>query len=85
MKFHFSNHLTEEIEKRKLPKELIERVLQAPEQKTPEVDNITCFQSQVEIGGRRCLLRVIVNETVDPHVVVTEYRTTKITKYWRKP
>lgn len=39
MKFHFSKHLTEEIERRKLPKELIERVLQAPEQKTPEVDN----------------------------------------------
>jgi hypothetical protein len=85
VKFHFSKHLTEEIEKRKLSKGLIERVLRAPEQKTPELDNITCFQSQLEIGGRRYLLRVMVNETVKPPVVVTAYRTTKITKYWRKP
>lgn len=39
MKFHFSKHLTEEIEKRKLPQELIKRVLQSPGQKAPEVDN----------------------------------------------
>lgn len=82
--FHLSKHLTEEIERRKLSKELIERVLQAPEQKTPELDNITCFQSRVEIGGKRYLLRVMVNETVKPPIVVTAYRTSKITKYWRK-
>jgi hypothetical protein len=85
VKFHFSKHLTEEIEKRKLSKELIERVLRAPEQKMPELANITCFQSQMEMGGKRYLLRVMVNETVNPPVVVTAYRTTKITKYWRKP
>jgi len=83
--FHFSKHLTEEIERRKIPKELIERVLQAPEQKTPEVDNIICYQSQLEIDGKRYLLRVMVNETVEPPVVVTAYQTSKITKYWRKP
>jgi hypothetical protein len=44
-----------------------------------------CFQSQVEIGAKRYLLRVMVNETVNPPVVVTAYRTSKITKYWRKP
>jgi hypothetical protein len=39
----------------------------------------------VEIGAKRYLLRVMVNETVNPPVVVTAYRTSKITKYWRKP
>jgi hypothetical protein len=85
MNYHLSKHLLEEIENRRIPKALIERVLQAPEQKTPEADNLTCFQSQVEIGAKRCLLRVMVNETVNPPVVVTAYRTSKITKYWRKP
>jgi len=28
---------------------------------------------------------VIVNETVDPAVVVTVYRTSRIGKYWRLP
>ncbi len=31
------------------------------------------------------LLRVIVDDSVDPAVVVTAYRTTKIEKYWGKP
>lgn len=83
--FHLSKHLTEKIEKRKIPKELIERVLQAPEQKNPEVDDIICYQSRVEIDGKRYLLRVMVNETVEPPVAVTAYRTGKIAKYWRKP
>ena len=43
------------------------------------------FQSRVDIGGKQYLLRVMVNESVDPRVVVTVYRTNKIAKYWRKP
>lgn len=57
--------------------------MQAPEQKVPEADNITCYQSRVEIGGKRYLLRVMVNDTVNPPVVVTVYRTDKLSKYWR--
>jgi hypothetical protein len=38
----------------------------------------------VDFGdGRTYLLRVMVNETVDPAVVVTVYRTSKIKEYWR--
>lgn len=85
MRFHFSKHVREALEKRKIPQAFIDQVLQAPAQKVPEVDDITCYQSQVEIGGKRYLLRVMVNETVDPPVVVTVYRTNKIKKYWREP
>ena len=83
MKFHYSKHVHEELEKRTLPLSLLEGVWGAPEQKVPEVDEITCYQSRVEIGGKRYLLRVMVNDTVNPPVVVTVYRTGKITKYWR--
>jgi len=31
------------------------------------------------------LFRVIVDDAVDPAVVVTAYRTTRIEKYWGKP
>ncbi|MDP3091537.1 MAG: DUF4258 domain-containing protein [Nitrospira sp.] len=85
MTFHYSKHVLEELEKRKLSRSLLEDVLRAPEQKVPEVDNITCYQSRVEIGGKRYLLRAMVNDTVNPPVVVTVYRTSKISKYWRKP
>jgi hypothetical protein len=44
------------------------------------------YQSQLDFGGGRIfLLRVIVAVDVDPHLVVTVYRTTKIAKYWRTP
>ena len=43
------------------------------------------YQSRCEIGGKMFLLRVIVDDSVDPAVVVTAYRTTKIEKYWGKP
>ena len=85
MRFHYSKHLHEELDRRKTPRNLLEQVLQGPEQKVPELDNITCYQSRVEIEGKLYLLRVMVNETVDPPVVVTAYRTSKISKYWRRP
>lgn len=85
MRFHYSKHLHDELDRRKISPTLLEQVLQGPEQKVPELDNITCYQSQVEIGGRPCLLRVMVNDTVDPPIVVTVYRTSKISKYWRRP
>lgn len=43
------------------------------------------YQSQIDFGdGRIFLSRVIVADDVDPPVVVTVYRTSKIDKYWRK-
>ena len=84
MRFHYSKHLHEELDRRKISRKLLEQVLQGPEQKVPELDNVTCYQSQVAIEGKSYLLRVMVNETVDPPVVVTVYRTSKISKYWRK-
>ncbi len=85
VRFHFSKHVQEELETRKIARALVDQVLQAPEQKVPEVEGITCFQSQVDIGGKQYLLRVMVNESVDLPIVVTVYRTNKIAKYWRKP
>jgi len=38
----------------------------------------------VDIGGKQYLLQVMVNDIVDPPVVVKIYRTNKIAKYWRK-
>ena len=63
---------------------LVDRVLESPEQKSAVLDNINCYQSRVEISGKQYVLRVLVNDTVQPPVVVTAYRTSKIRKYWRE-
>lgn len=85
MKFRFSKHVIKELQKRKIPQQLVEQTLHAPGQKVPEEDNIICYQSRVEISGKTYLLRAMVNETANPAIVVTVYRTSKISKYWRAP
>jgi len=55
----------------------------APVQKVPEHEEIVCYQSKVWIGEKPYLLRVMVNETTIPFLVVTAYKTGKIDKYWR--
>ena len=43
------------------------------------------YQSKCEISGKLFLVRIMLDDSVDPAVVVTAYRTTKIGKYWEKP
>ena len=44
------------------------------------------YQSRVDFGsGETYLVRAIVDDTLDPPVVITAYRTSKIDKYWRQP
>jgi hypothetical protein len=63
----------------------VESVLERPDQVVPERGVLKVYQSKWDIGGRIFLVRVIVDDGVDPAVVVTVYRTTKIEKYWKNP
>jgi hypothetical protein len=59
-------------------------VLQHPQQIVQERESRRVYQSKVDFGGGRTfLLRVIVDELVQPATVVTVYRTSRIGKYWR--
>ncbi|MHB8646893.1 MAG: DUF4258 domain-containing protein [Thermomicrobiales bacterium] len=84
MNFRLSHHARQEMERRAIPPALLQSVLQNPQQIVPEEGNKKAYQSQVDFGnGRMFLLRAIVADTVDPAVVVTVYRTSKFSKYWR--
>lgn len=84
MNFRISNHALEEIGKRKIPISFVEEVLENPQQVFPQDDEITVYQSQLEFEtGKLYLLRLFINTTIDPAVVVTIYRTSQIKKYWR--
>ena len=62
----------------------MESVLEKPGQIVPERGGQKAYQSKVDFGqGKVFLLRVIVDDSVDPAVVITAYRTSKIDKYWR--
>ena len=72
--------------RRAIPFDLLEAVMQHPQQIVPEQEGRKAYQSQVDFGsGKIFLLRAIVDDAVDPAIVVTVYRTSKISKYWRTP
>lgn len=83
MSFKISNHAREEITRRSIDLAEVESVLAAPAQIVQEHAGIVCYQSPVIQNGKRYLLRVMVNDSVDPKVVVTIYKTSKLNKYWQ--
>ena len=84
MTFALSSHTRAEMTRRAIPLDLLNSVLQQPQQVIPERAGRKAYQSQVDLGGGRIfLLRAIVDDSVDPAIVVTVYRTSKIGKYWR--
>ncbi len=84
MNFKISNHALEEIGKRKIPISFVEEVLENPQQVFSQDEEITVYQSQLDFGtGKLYLLRLFINTTISPAVVVTIYRTSQIKKYWR--
>ncbi|MFB2933687.1 DUF4258 domain-containing protein [Aerosakkonemataceae cyanobacterium BLCC-F154] len=85
MNYILSKHAQTEIERRGIPISLVESVLANPQQIVSEKEGRKAYQSQVDFGGgRRFLLRVIVADDVQPMVVITVYRTSRIEKYWRQ-
>jgi Domain of unknown function (DUF4258) len=85
VKYRFSNHAREEIERRRIPLPLLKSVIEKPGQIVAERGALKAYQSKCDIGGKMYLLRAIVDDSTDPAVVVTAYRTTKIEKYWGNP
>ena len=83
MSFKLSNHARQELVRRDIALAEVESVLAAPGQIVPEHGGILCYQSQTTCDGKPCLLRVMVNEAGEAMVIVTIYRTSKISKYWQ--
>jgi hypothetical protein len=83
MNYRFSRHAEEEMAWRGIAAEMVRDVLAMPQQVADDPSGCKVYQSQLDFGtGTPYLLRVFVNPTVDPAVVVTVYRTSKIAKYW---
>ncbi len=84
--FILTIHAIAEAGRRGIPLEVVRAVASAPEQIVDGYGGLRVHQSRVEFdGGRKYLVRVVVNDSVEPGRVVTVYRTTKIQKYWRTP
>ena len=78
-------HAREEMIRRQIPLEWVEQVMRHPDQKLPGAANRTVWQSRIESGDSVFLVRCVIEDWRHPPVIVTVYRTSKITNYWRRP
>jgi hypothetical protein len=64
--------------------EAVLSVVSQPDQTITDDEDIeiVIYQSQIKENEQMFLLRVFVNVDKQPHVVVTLYKTTKISKYY---
>jgi len=84
MTFRLSEHAKEELTRRQIPLSLVEQVLDKPQQTVAELGDLKAYQSQFDFGdGKMYLLRVIVADDREPPLVITVYRTRRISRYWR--
>lgn len=84
--FVVSPHAAFEMERRGLSDETIRLVLSRPEQQRAVRPGRVVLQSRVALGeaARTYLVRVVLDTDREPAEVVTAYRTSKISKYWRE-
>lgn len=84
MNYQLSLHAQEQLEQREIPLAMVESVLASPQQLIRQSDGTTVYQSQLDWGrGKIYLLRLVVRDELEPWLVVTVYKTSKISKYWR--
>lgn len=79
-----SNHAREQMRERGVPEEMVMEIISVPEQTVLESPEKMIYQSIkfFEQDQSNFLVRVFVNITKSPNLVITVYRTSKIEKYW---
>ncbi len=81
MKFDFSKHAIEQMELREIDIDVAKRILIKPDQIIEELDK-RIYQSISLINDKPCLIRIFVNKLKIPNLVITVYKTSKISKYY---
>ena len=78
-----TDHATVELERRGLSTQAIDNILRKPEQRLEVRSGRVVVQSRVREFASEYLVRVFVDIDRSPAEVVTAYRTSKVSKYWR--
>jgi len=78
-------HALIEMKRRGLSEDTVAGILSKPEQRLQVRKGRVVLQSRLSMGTpfREFLVRVLVDVDRHPAEVVTAYRTSKISKYWR--
>ncbi|MFQ3681139.1 DUF4258 domain-containing protein [Roseiflexus sp.] len=81
--YHITEHARNEMVRRQISESEVASVLSAPEQVEMVNEGRAVYQSRFQIGDPPKTFRVFVDVDRTPPVVVTVYRTSKVSKYWR--
>ena len=82
MNFIFSQHALEQMKSREFSQEVVEDILNYPDEIKQE-EGLSIYQSIVPFLPKgNYLVRVFVNTTKMPNLIVTVYKTSKISKYY---
>jgi len=79
-----TDHATRELRRRGLDKQELDDVLKNPGQRLEVRRGRVVLQSKTQEGGTEYLLRIFVDIDRNPAEIVTAYRTSKVSKYWRE-
>ena len=83
MKYIFSQHAEEQLVRRGIDRDLVMAVIENYEEAVEDDEqDVVVYQSIIKEMGQLFLLRVFVNKNKQPMVIVTLYKTTKISKYY---
>jgi hypothetical protein len=78
--FRWSLHAMIEVSRRRISREVVERVVHDAQQ-VINIDARREIRQSIDEAG--ALVRVIIDTENDPIVIITAYRTSKVSKYWR--
>lgn len=84
MNILITEHAEFEMQRRQISLNLVQRVVEDPEQIVPSRKGRLIYQSRFfdEQEGKEMLLRVILDIEGDDFWVVTVYKTSRIERYW---
>jgi hypothetical protein len=79
--FLFSKHAKEQLKRRSIEKSMVDTVLNKPDSIIKHSDINTIYQKVIKEERCNYPYRVFVNESRDPKLIITVYKTSKIEKY----
>jgi hypothetical protein len=81
MSFQYSKHATQQIKARGIDEKTISAVIASYDKIVTDSTGLTIYQKLIQEQGKDYLYRVFVNKERNPFLIVTAYKTTKISKY----
>ena len=76
-----SKHAIEQMEARSISEAIFLSIVADPESIIAQ-DDLKVYQKILLIEGKSYLFRIFVNDLINPSVVITVYKTSKISKYY---